>query len=843
MKSYYGNYLGVVITGGDKDPEHRGRTQVFVPNIMPALYENWNEPGEDITFEVIGQGLDGSLNPQIIDRLRNTLPWAECAAPITGAAPSYGTGVGGFVSETIRNVGKAAEAVGDFIGDVKDRVFGGVQDSGVDFTKDQNAWSGAFISYAAGAGDPSFPRNLKHTNYAAAVRDGKSANWEAVDPRTTELKPGDIVINNRGRGNFNYSDFQNGKTDGASSHGDVVVSVSGGTAKVVGGNVSNKVAGYSVNARGGGGAFVVLRPKSQEIANKVAGNATNELGNWQKNGWSEGSSSARDTLNAYWQAGQSGKPFPDTALAGQPNVSPSALPNPQPATGMQPDPTKEQEAAAALDGQQKVDLGMQSSPEQMSLDGSLLAVGSNGKVDPNNMKAYLEQRLASSPLTQANNGKGYVPADAAKYGVDGSAKSWANYLTKLAEKESGFNAGQTYKETAMAPNSKGETILSSGLFQVSYESVRGYGVGKGLSDTELQQKLFDPAFNIDAAIAIHEKQVLKHGKIEMESGKGAGGYFAKRSMEKIKTDVAAGKVDSFDASAAASSPIATNQPIVQNPTPHHGVSGPNTNNQALGMFGYASEGQAVWVFFREGNPLFPVYFAASYGNKEWGNMYQNASNAFGSGTPGTLKMQSMFYGGGFNSSLSTNESEVGQGHSFQLFDNNGSNLTFAKDHTQFNAMYNHVQRVMGDSHDITETNKEVRVKGNYNTFTEQDMFITIGNWTDDAIAASDEIQSYINQAMEIKAAAGKSGGGESTSAEQQSNNTTATETTTPPENTYKPTDYEKEEYSKALAKKKNNLDAAAEWKNSSDPELKSVYDSAKKGYDTQLAINKSKNIT
>ena len=55
MKSYYGNYLGVVITGGDKDPEYRGRTQVFVPNIMPALYDNWNEDGQDITFEVIGQ--------------------------------------------------------------------------------------------------------------------------------------------------------------------------------------------------------------------------------------------------------------------------------------------------------------------------------------------------------------------------------------------------------------------------------------------------------------------------------------------------------------------------------------------------------------------------------------------------------------------------------------------------------------------------------------------------------------------------------------------------------------------------------------------------------------------
>jgi hypothetical protein len=197
-------------------------------------------------------------------------------------------------------------------------------------------------------------------------------------------------------------------------------------------------------------------------------------------------------------------------------------------------------------------------------------------------------------------------------------------------------------------------------------------------------------------------------------------------------------------------PIDSNQPITQTPTPHHGVSGPNTNNQALGMFGYASEGQAVWVFFREGNPLFPVYFAASYGSKEWGGIYQNASNAFGSGTPGTEKMAFNLYGGGFTSSTSTEESPQGAASSFQLYDRNGSNLTFANDHTQFNSMYNHVHRVLGDHHDITETNKEVRVRGNYNTFTEQDMFITIGNWTKEAMDASDELQEIINEAMEAK---------------------------------------------------------------------------------------------
>ena len=117
------------------------------------------------------------------------------------------------------------------------------------------------------------------------------------------------------------------------------------------------------------------------------------------------------------------------------------------------------------------------------------------------------------------------------------------------------------------------------------------------------------------------------------------------------------------------------------------------------------------------------------------------------------------YGGGFTSSTSTEESPQGAASSFQLYDRNGSNLTFANDHTQFNSMYNHVHRVLGDHHDITETNKEVRVRGNYNTFTEQDMFITIGNWTKEAMDASEELQQIINEAMEAKSATGGGGGG------------------------------------------------------------------------------------
>jgi hypothetical protein len=220
----------------------------------------------------------------------------------------------------------------------------------------------------------------------------------------------------------------------------------------------------------------------------------------------------------------------------------------------------------------------------------------------------------------------------------------------------------------------------------------------------------------------------------------------------------------------------SSQNVVRYPTDISGSYGPNTNFQALGMFGYASEGTPVWVFFREGNPLFPVYFAASYGQKEWQNMYQHSSQGIGCGDGGAIarteKMRFNSYGGGFDSTQVMENPELGLegGCAFQVFGKNGSNLLFAMDHTEFNSVYNHNQRVSGDFHEITEANKETRVRGDKNTYVEQDVYITVGNWSDEAVAASDEIQQYINEAMEIKSNAGGSGGGSSSSAGSSSNN-------------------------------------------------------------------------
>jgi hypothetical protein len=96
MKQYYGNYLGICIN--NQDPEHRGRVQIFIPHIMPTLYEGWNKDGEDITIECVGNNLSTGLKSDIVDKLIQILPWSEAALPVVGTstAGSYNSTTGNF---------------------------------------------------------------------------------------------------------------------------------------------------------------------------------------------------------------------------------------------------------------------------------------------------------------------------------------------------------------------------------------------------------------------------------------------------------------------------------------------------------------------------------------------------------------------------------------------------------------------------------------------------------------------------------------------------------------------------------------------------------------------------
>ena len=169
-------------------------------------------------------------------------------------------------------------------------------------------------------------------------------------------------------------------------------------------------------------------------------------------------------------------------------------------------PESQQDAAAQQSGQGS---------------GGEIPVGPNGKVSPADLKAYTEERIKNSKLN------GYVPADGAKYGIDGSPKSWSNFFNKLAAAESGHSVNSTNL------NDPGG---SYGLFQVAPADGKRYGANPTGQNWTTQQ-LRDPKVNTDTAIAIFEKNTMRSGRIESAGGKGAGGYFAAASMRKISSSV------------------------------------------------------------------------------------------------------------------------------------------------------------------------------------------------------------------------------------------------------------------------------------------------------------------
>ncbi len=83
MQKFLGNYLGLVVD--DQDPEQRGRVQVYVPHIMPTLFEGLNKENQTITFSAVGDNLANGLTADMLFRLREILPWAEGAMPIIGS--------------------------------------------------------------------------------------------------------------------------------------------------------------------------------------------------------------------------------------------------------------------------------------------------------------------------------------------------------------------------------------------------------------------------------------------------------------------------------------------------------------------------------------------------------------------------------------------------------------------------------------------------------------------------------------------------------------------------------------------------------------------------------------
>jgi len=162
-----------------------------------------------------------------------------------------------------------------------------------------NPWSAAFISYVIKtAGISDFPVNASHALYAEALRKNPS-KFQVLDPSITTIQVGDLVVANR---DGNTLAFRTGKWSG-NTHGDIITSISGNTAKGIGGNIGQSVGVTNIGLVNGklgrSDYFVVLRPT--EKVSSIVNVAEEEYNKWKKDRWKETTPAALSTLREYYK--------------------------------------------------------------------------------------------------------------------------------------------------------------------------------------------------------------------------------------------------------------------------------------------------------------------------------------------------------------------------------------------------------------------------------------------------------------------------------------------------------------------------------------------------------------
>ena len=153
------------------------------------------------------------------------------------------------------------------------------------------------------------------------------------------------------------------------------------------------------------------------------------------------------------------------------------------------------------------------------------------------------------------------------------------------------------------------------------------------------------------------------------------------------------------------------------------------SNKTKGSFAIPSVGAHVWVFFHDGDPLFPVYFAASYGQDDWQQMYGGESG--------------FDYPGGFeNTNEDDNESDLEYYKNKYIINQKGGTIEFVNSDyreslkisgyngsfKQF-ALKTNVELAVHDDQKLVLQNQYDTVRGFRNIYTERDLdYIVRGDY-------------------------------------------------------------------------------------------------------------------
>lgn len=84
MNKFFGNYRGIVIQNDDSI-DMMGRIKVYIPEISMNIHDKWTADRlTDKKFTNLGQNLESSLDANLIQKLRESLPWSPIKFPVFG---------------------------------------------------------------------------------------------------------------------------------------------------------------------------------------------------------------------------------------------------------------------------------------------------------------------------------------------------------------------------------------------------------------------------------------------------------------------------------------------------------------------------------------------------------------------------------------------------------------------------------------------------------------------------------------------------------------------------------------------------------------------------------------
>jgi hypothetical protein len=769
-------YLGICIN--NNDPEKRGRVQIFIPHIMPALYKEWNEAGKDIEITCVGDNMPQGLSGEMIHKLTLILPWAEAASPIIGSsAPGTLMGAVMGAAEAVgQAAGKAAAAVGSAAKAVVSQVYeqspaaepvdvssmqdlfkeaGKYNSRGVNAdklartgSKDGLCGIGSRSILGAMTGDKYFAGGLgsDRMSYASSLALGQGNNYLSKS------------------GYFNPPTQMPSSYMGDKSQwqvGDTIVSGGGG------GEGKGHIQVWT------GTAWVSDHTQSR-LYDRNKNGAYNNFTLYRAN--EKGAARMQERLG-----GAATKPGPKeaTSLSGEvAAASPHQSPNP-----LGTDVKANDYGNIA---NPNVTLGP---PGTGAPSGTLTG---KSTIDTSNMSpAFKSQYDRVYNSLEGSKFIGTVPKDGATYGIKtGSREEWAHFFTRNASVESGFNPNTSADINGL----KKGPLTSFGLYQMGSTQFKRHGGGD----------IYNPNDNTKAYLNYAESMYFGNtyksgGQNVIAAKKEGGGWYGLAAgygpLRRISTgnpntnekqllaenmSKSEQQKGNYTGSVAASQPITpsgveemgqSSKPVsmVQNVDSHGATVTQNINNMAKGVFSFPAAGSMLWVFFRDGNPQFPVYFAASYSQSEWSSVYRLGSDGPGyrpvaspdnpvTSTGGVMNLNGV---GGIRWEDTNNpENRLQDQKSIMFFGEDGSNIFMGKGYNQYFSKFDRRDQVEGDRWETTLGNKEEWTQADKNVVVMGDLYVKIGNVSQPAVDAVMRIQEIIGEIQKpLSETSGGGGGG------------------------------------------------------------------------------------